>query len=134
MSGRTRRPWMAWPMIQQAMYFPRLANSKPTSSISTILAATRNIIPSGAYLRKRKQVEVKRRMHRTQFKHWEKHMVLPYHMIQETNTMVASLKELKNLIRISPSSPSFLKATPNAIAKTMRPRMFIPSTSVPTGV
>lgn len=78
--------------------------------------------------------EVKRRMQRIQFKHWEKHMMFPYHMIQETNTMVASLKELKNLIRISPSSPSFLKATPNAIAKTIRPRMFIPSTSAPTGV
>lgn len=47
--------------------------------------------------------------------------------------MVASLKELKNLIRISPSPPNFLKATPNAIANTIRPRMFIPSTSVPTG-
>lgn len=56
-----------------------------------------------------------------------------YHMIQDTSTMVASLKELKNFMRISPSAPNFLKATPNAIANTIRPRMFIPSTLLPTG-
>lgn len=75
MSGRTRRPWTAWPMTQQAMYFPRLANSKPTSSISTILAATRNIIPSGAYLQTGKheiwcQESEEANIYRTpQFKH-----------------------------------------------------------------
>lgn len=56
-----------------------------------------------------------------------------HHMIQETSTMVASLKELKNLMRISPSSPSFLKATPNTMANTTRPRMFMPSWSAPWG-
>lgn len=47
--------------------------------------------------------------------------------------MVASLNELKNLIKISPSSPNFLNATPNTMANTTRPRIFIPSWSVPKG-
>lgn len=54
-------------------------------------------------------------------------------MIQETSTMVASLKELKNLMRISPSSPSFRKAIPKTMANTTRPRIFIPCWSVPIG-
>lgn len=52
-----------------------------------------------------------------------------YHIIQETRTMVASLKELKKRMSSSPSGPSFRRATPKTIAKTTRPRMFIPSTS-----
>lgn len=47
--------------------------------------------------------------------------------------MVASLKELKKRISSSPSGPSFLSATPNTMAKSTRPRMFMPSVSVPTG-
>ncbi|KAK2116730.1 hypothetical protein P7K49_003616 [Saguinus oedipus] len=56
-----------------------------------------------------------------------------YHMIQETGTMVASLKELKKLISSSPSGPSFRSATPKTMANTTKPRMFMPSTTSPTG-
>lgn len=56
-----------------------------------------------------------------------------YHMIQETRTMVASLKELKKRISSSPSGPSFRSATPKTMANTTKPRMFMPSTSCPTG-
>ncbi|TNN65412.1 hypothetical protein EYF80_024352 [Liparis tanakae] len=54
-------------------------------------------------------------------------------MIQDTSTMVASLKALKNRMSSSPSSPSFLSATPNTMANNTRPRMFMPSVSVPIG-
>lgn len=56
-----------------------------------------------------------------------------HHMIQDTSTIVASLKALKKRMSSSPSAPSFLKATPNTMANSTKPRMFIPSASVPTG-
>lgn len=55
-------------------------------------------------------------------------------MIQDTNTIVASLKELKNRMSSSPSGPSFFRATPNIRAKRTSPKMFIPFTSVTTGI
>ena len=58
---------------------------------------------------------------------------ITYHMIQETSTMVASLKELKKRMSSSPSGPNFRRATPKMMANTTRPRMFIPSTSPPVG-
>lgn len=57
-----------------------------------------------------------------------------YHIIQVTNTIVASLNELKKRIRSSPSWPSFFSATPKTRANSTSPRMFIPSISVPTGI
>lgn len=56
-----------------------------------------------------------------------------YHIIQDTSTIVASLKALKKRMSSSPSEPSFFRATPNARAKTTNPKMFIPSISVPKG-
>jgi len=67
------------------------------------------------------------------------HLIIPHafnsthHMIQDTSTMVASLKALKKRMSSSPSSPSFLSATPNTMANNTRPRMFMPSVSVPIG-
>ena len=55
-------------------------------------------------------------------------------MIQDTSTMVASLKELKNRMSSSPSGPSFFRATPKTSAKRTSPKMFIPCTSVTTGI
>lgn len=56
-----------------------------------------------------------------------------YHMIQDTSTIVASLNALKKRISSSPSCPSIRRATPNTIANSTRPRMFMPSVSVPIG-
>lgn len=57
-----------------------------------------------------------------------------YHIIQVTRTIVASLNELKKRIRSSPSGPSFFSATPKTRANITSPRMFIPLTSLPTGI
>lgn len=57
-----------------------------------------------------------------------------HHIIQDTSTMVASLKALKKRMSSSPSEPSFFRATPNTKAKRTNPRMFIPSISVPNGI
>ena len=50
MRGRTTPPWMMCPRMDAKMYFPRLVTSRTTSSISTILLPTRNIMPNGTYL------------------------------------------------------------------------------------
>lgn len=57
-----------------------------------------------------------------------------YHIIQVTKTIVASLNELKKRMRSSPSRPSFFSATPKTRANSTRPRIFIPSISLPTGI
>lgn len=56
-----------------------------------------------------------------------------HHIIQDTSTIVASLRELKNRMRSSPSEPSFFRATPNTRENRTNPKMFIPSISVPMG-
>lgn len=57
-----------------------------------------------------------------------------HHIIQDTSTIVASLKELKKRMSSSPSEPSFFRATPSTRAKRTNPKMFIPSISVPMGI
>lgn len=154
MRGRTTPPWMTCPRIEAKMYFPRLVTRRTTSSISTILLPTRNMMPKGIYLREGRghRVNMCQRFSavracfppvfsRNTIRNSPNiSLLIPQnypdstdHMIQDTSTIVASLKALKNRISSSPSSPSFLSATPNTMANNTRPRMFMPSVSVPTG-
>lgn len=133
-------PWMTWPRIEAKMYFPRLVTSRTTSSISTILLPTRNMMPKGMYLRDARGwkfpewTQQKENKNRDILCHMYDFLCnRTYHMIQDTSTMVASLKALKKRMSSSPSSPSFLRATPNTMANSTRPRMFMPSVSVPKG-
>lgn len=104
--------YQKWPVIHPSHTSPRPGG--PTEGPSTV--------ESGSFLDSRKNENERESQGDT------------HHIIHDTSTIVASLKALKKRMSSSPSEPSFFRATPNTKAKRTKPKMFIPSISVPMGI